>query len=190
MLGLFLKDKTIAVPDEFAGSSQASILNQMEGCKRPSLLNLEFMGITKEEIQNAVQIIEEAMTTYNQKRLWYFGPIGQPGHYLWTNENRNATEHSIAVELSCNPGLLRHIDSTFPPGHTQHEGLYNDCMVPPFRIVAWWDRSVDKRPGSNSALIGVGYESAEEMIDAALKQFPSVMKRQPRPTPWKRITRN
>ena len=79
-----------------------------------------------------------------------------------------------------NRNLLRGIDGTFPPGGIKEEqGVYQECIVPPVRILAWWDRSIDNRPQSNSALIGYDYSSASEMLEDAAKMFPSVIKRQP-----------
>lgn len=118
------------------------------------------------------------------KHLYYFGCIRQVGHYLWKSDGCSASENELRVVHDVNPNLLRCIDGIFPPTQVQEEGLYNDCIVPPLRIVAWWDRSVDKRPGSHSTLLAIGYDSAEEMLDAAMVQFPSVMNRQKRPTPY------
>jgi len=86
------------------------------------------------------------------------------------------------------------MDGVYVPGHTREQGQYQVSVVPPFCIVAWHDFTVDKRPGSNSALLGIGYGASVEDIfaDAAIK-FPSVMKRQIVPLklapPWASIFR-
>lgn len=116
------------------------------------------------------------------KLLLYFGCIDRVGHYLFGKGGASASErNAMSLFPSLNPNLLKHIDAIFPPTQTQIVGKYNECIVPPCIIVAWWDRSVDKRPGSNSNLIGFGYANAEEIIDEAYIQFPAVMNRQPRP---------
>lgn len=79
--------------------------------------------------------------------------------------------------------MLNGIDGLFPPGSTFDQGKYQVSIVPPVMIVAWWDYTVDKRPGSNANLIGYGFNDAEEMIDEAYKLFPRIMNRQPRPVP-------
>jgi hypothetical protein len=112
------------------------------------------------------------------KLLLYFGCVREAGHHLWANESRSMRPEQIAAQYDINPNLLRNLDATFPPGHAQHECIYNTCVIHPIRIIAWWDRSLDKRPGSNSALIGIGYNSADDMFIDAETQFPSVMKRQ------------
>jgi hypothetical protein len=117
-----------------------------------------------------------------KKQLLYFGCIGEAGHYLWYSDRSKAYGSNARID-GVNEKLLQNLDSVFPPPEIVGTGIYNDCIVPPVRIVSWWDRSVDKRPGSNSNLIGVGYASAEEMIDDAYKIFPSVMNRQERPKP-------
>jgi len=106
------------------------------------------------------------------KTLLYFGCIGRPGHYLFSSEGYSTDNHTRLIP-GISEKLLGNMDSVFPPADTR-AGIYNDCVVPPVRIVSWWDYSVDKRPGSNSNLIGYGYSLAEEMIDDAYKKFPSV----------------
>lgn len=121
------------------------------------------------------------MTT-STKALYYFGCIKEPGHYLWESERMGCYPSTIKIP-GANTTILGYLDGTFTPGGNQTEGIYNDCTIPPLRIVSWWDRSIDKRIGSSSTLIGFGYSNAEEMLDDATKQFPSVMARQPRPKP-------
>lgn len=118
-----------------------------------------------------------------QKELIFFGVIGtSAGHYFqgiggpYSGGYRN-------VLPGVNLKVLEHIDGAYPPGSTNEGGKYQVSIVPPLLIVAWWDYSVDKRPGSNANLIGYGYDDPEQMIDDAYQQFPNVMKRQPRPTP-------
>lgn len=118
------------------------------------------------------------------KILLYFGVWDVPGHYLHHPGGRTVREESSGIP-NVNPSLLRHLDGTFPPPEKDGLGLYNESIVNPVRIVAWWDRSGDKRPGSNSVLIGYGYGSGEEMIEDAIKLFPKQMGRQGRPTPYR-----
>jgi|SRR6185437_1812733 len=82
-----------------------------------------------------------------------------------------------------NRNVLATIDGTYAPGSTREAGKYQVSVVPPVMIVAWWDYSVDGRPGSNANLIGMGYSNAEEMIDDAINKFPHIMNRQARPIP-------
>lgn len=121
------------------------------------------------------------------KKLLYFGCIQNLGHFLYESDNGHSLNIDSIVRRypQFNKHLLQGLDATFTPNDwNQKEGVYNDCIVPPIRIVAWWDRSFDKRHGSNSALIGYGFSSAEEILDEAVKLFPSVMRRQRRPIPF------
>ncbi len=115
------------------------------------------------------------------KKLLYFGCIRVVGHSLFDGDGNsiNGRGHLLGF-TDVNTDILERLDGTFAPKSTEM-GKYNDCIVPPLRIVAWWDYSLDKRGNSNSNLIGYGYSSAEEMIDDAYKRYPSVMNRQPRP---------
>lgn len=120
-----------------------------------------------------------------ERKLLYFGCIKEKGHFLWNSESWHHYYDQMAKEIpGLNPNVLRHLDGVYAPYDPhEREGLYLESTIPPVRIVAWWDRSVDKRMACNSAFIGFGYDSAEEILDDAVSRFPSVMSRQPRPVP-------
>ncbi len=120
------------------------------------------------------------------KTLLYFGCIRESGHYLWISRHMRC--HSLSSVLHYLPHLkgvnerfLQCLDGIYTPAGGP-DGRYKVSIVPPFTVVAWIDRSQDTRPGSNSALLGIGM-SPEQMLDEALIQFPEVMQRQPRPVP-------
>jgi hypothetical protein len=121
------------------------------------------------------------------KKLLYFGCIRESGHFLWQTERyHHHARQTAALIPGLNPRVLEVLDGVFTPwieNGREIEGLYQESIVPPVRIVAWWDRSIDTRGACNSALVGFGFASAEEMLDAAAIQFPSVMARQKRPVP-------
>ena len=118
------------------------------------------------------------------KKLLYFGCIGQSGHYLWVSEhysvsNVSALKHHTGITM-VNERFLHFMDGAFvPPSGKQ--GVFRESIVPPFRIIAWSDYTVDSRPGSNSALLGYGYANADEILIDAINHFPSVMQRQTSP---------
>jgi hypothetical protein len=113
------------------------------------------------------------------KRLLYFGCMGTPGHSLY--EDQHTTVHPKYANIpGLNQRVLECIDSTFTPKDMK-QGVYNVAVIHPVVILAWWDYTGDSRPGSNSALIGYGYATADEMLDDACKKFPVVMQRQERP---------
>jgi hypothetical protein len=122
------------------------------------------------------------------KHLFYFGCIGQAGHGWFLPGERRTHEENFFQHTF--PGLnwrvIKMMDSSYCPGDTevQAQGVYRESIIPPLRIIAWWDRSgPDTRKGCNSVLFGSGYVDGEEMLDDAARMFPSVMKRQPRPKP-------
>ena len=115
------------------------------------------------------------------KKLLYFGCIRDKGHYLWYSEQNRIANSSALKSITGIEGVtdnfLNSIDGTYT-WNTYGQGICKYSLVPPFRIIAWNDFTVDTRPGSNSVLLGIGYESAQEMFAEAMKQFPSVMQRQ------------
>jgi len=121
------------------------------------------------------------------KELLYFGCIGEKGHYLWASENsRPYVYHQLSRAFKLPEHFFRCIDGMFIPIETKQPTFYRYSTIGQVKIIAWQDYTVDSRPGSNSTLIGIGFDDAEEMLIHAETKFPSVMKRQPqRPTPWK-----
>lgn len=107
------------------------------------------------------------------KKLFYFGCIGEKGHYWFPQKPLNLPR--------VNMNVFDVIDATFTPGNTREQGAANEVVIGPIRIIAWCDYTVDSRPASNSNLIGYGYDNAEEMFTDAQRLFPSVMNRQPKP---------
>lgn len=108
--------------------------------------------------------------------LFYFGCLHQSGHYLFEPPGVSVRGYT---EIKCmSQALRRSLDTAFCPPETWQPGIWLESMVPPWRIVSWWDRSVDSRPGSHSTFIGAGYDSAEELLTAARNLFPQVFARQ------------
>lgn len=106
------------------------------------------------------------------KKLLYFGCIGEPGHYFY-----RPGEHSLS--FSERPTL--HVDGEYTPKGTIKQGAAREVVNDQYRIIAWHDYTGDSRGNSNSVLLGIGYESREEMLADAKIEFPSVMERQPGP---------
>lgn len=104
----------------------------------------------------------------------YFGCINQPGHFAWENENSPMSSYTGWGKW------LSDQDGKLTPRDTQREGrpmvhhLFNDTVT----VVAWWDYSVDGRPGCNSMLLEMGHHPLDSMLEKAAKAFPNVMARQ------------
>lgn len=127
------------------------------------------------------------MKSDSERILLYFGCVGKRGHYMWKDETTSGRPLQFLVEIPDLSDVLAHsierrIDGEFAPSITLTESIYQECLLWPVRIVGWHDRSVDNRINSNSALVGYGYDTGDQMLDDAAYLFPSVIARQPRPT--------
>lgn len=114
-------------------------------------------------------------------QVFYFGCIDQPGHFLWRDERNKL----YGAGFWCIPRRLMYaLDGAFCPdgikAYPQQRWLCS--IVPPWTIVAWWDRSVDSRPNCVSAFIGRDFgNEPHRLLEAAKDLFPSVFARQPQP---------
>lgn len=113
------------------------------------------------------------------KRTYFFGCMGEIGHYL--------QPHIRQGELpGVNYKVIQYIDGIFTPGDTSEQGAAQFSMIGLLTIIAWHDYTVDKRPGSNSVIIGYGFTGTRaEMIWEMIKDFsiryPKVINRQTAP---------
>lgn len=112
------------------------------------------------------------------KDFWYFGceREGHSGHYLFTQFARTR-----GVLEDSRMGFPVHLlDGTFAPvvrtpGHWRLIVIragYEHLI-----ILAGWDNTVDKRPGSNAAFISHGVLTVDEMLARAREIFPAQHKR-------------
>lgn len=123
-----------------------------------------------------------------KKTLLYFGCIRDKGHYLWESDGRPLLVFGNTMKQmpGINPAILTGIDGMFPPANNGGEGVYSVNIInEKLIIIAWWDYSIDNRPGSNSALIGYGYKNEQIIISDAMIAYPSVMTRQRKLLPFK-----
>lgn len=112
------------------------------------------------------------------RNLFYFGTIGEVGHHWFGCQSALGPMIEIPWMSS---EFFRRVDGLFCPPENIGQQVYRYSTVGNLQIVSWNDRTIDKRPGSNSNLIGYGFIDAEEMLTEAEKKFPQVMKRQSRP---------
>lgn len=115
----------------------------------------------------------------SNKQTYYFGCMGVAGHYMFP-----------AVSRSCFPDgnykVIQYIDGLYVPGGNLEQGAAQFSMIGAFTIIAWHDYTVDKRPGSNSNIIGYGFTGTRSEIIASMFKdfcirFPQVIKRQTAP---------
>lgn len=116
------------------------------------------------------------MTTDGNLR--YFGCLkGRSGHFWCDPDGNNIISYTDYLPAKwCAP----HIDSGFAPrtatGEAK-EGVGRVTLLRGWSVLAWWDRSQDSRPGSNSALVAHGRFSFDEMVAMGLESYPWVFAR-------------
>ena len=126
--------------------------------------------------------------------VYFFGvaPGSTSGHYLYTPAWRTCTEAAGLSQRQLDaefvPGLAhRKPDHEYPDPRYQEQGACKlthrfDCAAlrsgrTEWTIVGWWDRTGDRRHGSNSAILVRGALSFEEAIACGREAFPQVWAR-------------
>jgi hypothetical protein len=115
--------------------------------------------------------------------VYYFGCLGTPGHFLHSPRETGRAGVQRAPE-----GFPAPWGSGFMPGAGldgslldkrggQEEGRVVLHHVDGWTALAFWDRSVDKRGGSNSVFVSRGTLTCAEMLDAARATWPQVFAR-------------
>ena len=106
--------------------------------------------------------------------VYFFGCWNDSsGHFLW---RPTATRY----ENMRHQGVLPwpQIDGTLAPlNGDETQGKAVLTHLDGWTALAWWDRSVDKRRGSNAAIFARGTHDAAAMLELGRKHFPGVMAR-------------
>lgn len=104
--------------------------------------------------------------------VFYFGCIGQSGHYMHT------THESLVRDVGDMPWGRYGKDGDLPPQKSgQVEGQAMLHHMDGWTALAFWDRSVDTRPGSSSNFFFRGTYDFAETVALARTAFPQVWKR-------------
>lgn len=109
---------------------------------------------------------------------WYFGVLEPPtvGHYVYREGSRS---WDAAAPLGLRGETL---DMKHTPPEPQTQGLARLSALrrgaETVTILAWWDRTGDRRGNSNSALIVDRECTLAEMLAEGARAFPAVMARQ------------
>ena len=117
---------------------------------------------------------------------YYFGCHRDLGHFLWLPGMQR--QRGDWLELMRNIALwfgVRNIDGGLCPGydprgygHNEYaQGYAKLTYAAPWTALAFWDRTIDHRPGSNSTFILRGNYSFDEEVAAAKAYFPEVWAR-------------
>ncbi len=117
-------------------------------------------------------------------RELYFGcgRLPRVGHYVWLPHFRAITHNDPhRLWLERNDGNLQ------PQDTDEREGSAALVHWGHFTTLAWWDRSVDQRPGSNSVVLVPGLLGLHDVLQRFAELWPEASVRQNRPiepVPW------
>lgn len=103
----------------------------------------------------------------------FFGCWGPAGHYLYAPRRRSVPGYYLpsSVQPHALDGKLA------PADPQQREGRARLHHLDGWTVVAWWDRSADKRMDSNSALLVHGTHSFAAVLLTAGDAFPELLPR-------------
>ena len=109
-------------------------------------------------------------------RVLYFGCWRDVGHYIWTPDRGRSLDcgqtpwgYSVDGKLQKRGGKV-----------CRGEGIPDDAMLhheDGWTAFAFWDRTVDRRPGSCSVFLATGEHSREGMLNIARETFPEIWDR-------------
>lgn len=106
---------------------------------------------------------------------YYYGCREGTGHYLWDDQGRRLFDHNVPNDF---PVKSYALDSGFlPPQQPETQGVASLVHVEGWTILAFWDRSVDTRHGSNSSFVLPGTLTFEEAKELSMLKFPWVWSR-------------
>jgi hypothetical protein len=105
---------------------------------------------------------------------FYFFGVKDPehlGHHLY---DRNL--HIIYEHPGRNlPGWMYHcLDATLAPPDSQEERIATLSYLAGWTVLAFWDRSGDKRGQSNAAIVSPGIRTFEYMVELLRAGFPLI----------------
>ena len=106
--------------------------------------------------------------------MFYFGCHRETGHFLWKEDQRRASrsdERSLSFNWTILDACLFPVDAK----DVQGEATITHFMG--WTVISFWDRSVDKRPMSNSSFVVKGHHSFDDMVKMTKEKFPWVWSR-------------
>lgn len=113
----------------------------------------------------------------NQRPWCYFGCGSDAGHYIFP-EGSFATHgygRPLFEKMNSFDGKLAPL-----PERELYLAAFNVIGSIGYSALSWWDRSVDKRPGSNSTIFSPSFDiSADDLLIEGERRFPWVFARLP-----------
>lgn len=111
------------------------------------------------------------MTTATDMTVWFFGCLGEPGHYLRGADKRIEWNRVHPWGNKIDGGLCE------GPKYQRADGKMWEHHKDGWTAVAFWDQSGDDRGASNTAFLVHAEVTADELIAAARLQWPEVFAR-------------
>jgi hypothetical protein len=117
-----------------------------------------------------------------RNEVLFFGCWDEVGHYLHNENGRTIWQPETiglpwsSLDTALCPGA-RHRRFNDVSGEDQVEGWAALHQKDGWTALVWWDRSVDKRLGSNAAVFAKGTHTLDEMLAIGTRVFPRVLKR-------------
>lgn len=113
--------------------------------------------------------------------IYYFGCGNRPGHYMHAPGMRTggslAERRAIGRLVYTNPWGTSIDGGLCLRGIGEREGIADLHQKDDWTAVAFWDRSVDHRPGSNSVFLVHGLHDFDQVMEMARQAFPTVFAR-------------
>lgn len=105
---------------------------------------------------------------------YYFGCVGDEGHYLW---DAGLTKQRIKVIYEGQPWGVEIDSGLCPKGSSGPEGIARLHQRDGWTAIAFWDRSEDSRPGSNSVFLFQELLTFDEALARARATFQTIFAR-------------
>lgn len=112
------------------------------------------------------------------RRVYYFGVIGEPGHYLFRPGGCPGARPCHCRPPDGFPCSDRMLDAGFlSPYGPQEEGKAVLVHLSGWTILTFWDRSGDQRMNSNSSFVAAGTLTFGEIVERSKAAFREVWRR-------------
>ena len=110
----------------------------------------------------------------NEPRMYYFGPWGEPGHYLF--DESGCWAHRAEALIPWNGKIDGVLQVNAEKGYSRKaseepEGVALLHHKDGWTALSFWDRSVDTRGACNSTYFAEGTFTFEQMVEMAKTRF-------------------
>ncbi len=106
-------------------------------------------------------------------KVYYFGCLNEIEHYLYLSRgDRTLPDKETPWGFEMDAGLT-------PKGPREQQGHVLITHKEGWTAMSWWDRTVDTRPGCNSAVLAEGEHDFQQMKSLLKEHWQEVHDRQP-----------